>query len=109
MVGKSQPAARSTPPASPRLRRTPWRTGSENWESAPSCVIVIDSSAQPVMMTRMQLAREFLSVDETAALTGLSSATVRRRVADGTFPSILVGRRRLVRADVIERLGKAEQ
>jgi|SRR6187551_2220046 len=35
-------------------------------------------------------------VPQACAATGLSPATVRRRIKDGTLPTVLVGRRRLI-------------
>ncbi len=44
-----------------------------------------------------------LRVDQTAALLNLSEAKVRQMIADGTLPSVTVGRARRVPADALKR------
>ena len=49
--------------------------------------------------------REWLSVEQTAEVLGVSERTVRRRIAAGDLPSRKFGRaRRVHRADVLERV-----
>jgi len=43
----------------------------------------------------------FLSPRELCAVSGLSIATVRRRIADGTFPATRIGRRALVPTSIL--------
>lgn len=51
---------------------------------------------------------QMLSVAQAAERLGISTCTVRRRVADGTLPSKHVGRRVLVPADTIQPVDDAE-
>ena len=44
----------------------------------------------------MTAVKQYLRATEIAALTGLALRTVRRRIADGTFPSTKLGGARLV-------------
>jgi excisionase family DNA binding protein len=48
--------------------------------------------------------REYLRARGIAELLGESERTVRRRIKDGTFPSIKVGGARLVSKDVLLRV-----
>ena len=41
---------------------------------------------------------------EAAALLGIARQTLYARMADGTVPSLILGRRRLIRAAALERL-----
>lgn len=45
-----------------------------------------------------------LSINDVAAVLHVSERTVRRRLADGTIQSTLIGRRRLVHRDAIVEL-----
>jgi excisionase family DNA binding protein len=48
-------------------------------------------------------ARTAFSIDEVSLALGVSRSTLKRRLADGTIPSVKIGRRRLVRADDLRR------
>lgn len=47
-----------------------------------------------------------LSIEAFAQATGLSTRTVRRRIADGTVPAVRVGRRILIPAEALATLGR---
>jgi excisionase family DNA binding protein len=49
-------------------------------------------------------APEYLRAGAIARLSGASVRTVRRRIADGTLPSVKVGGLRLVSRKVLERV-----
>jgi excisionase family DNA binding protein len=49
-------------------------------------------------------APEYLRAGDIARLSGASVRTVRRRIADGTLPSVKVGGLRLVSRKVLERV-----
>ncbi|MCQ4161505.1 helix-turn-helix domain-containing protein [Roseomonas sp. GC11] len=47
-----------------------------------------------------------LSLAEAGRLLGLSSATIRRRINDGSLTSVQIGGRRLVHAAAVEKLAR---
>ena len=49
-----------------------------------------------------------ISIRDFAIASGLSQATVMRRVKDGTFPSTKIGQRRLISYSALERLRLGE-
>jgi excisionase family DNA binding protein len=49
-------------------------------------------------------APDYLRAGDIARLSGASVRTVRRRIADGTLPSVKVGGLRLVSRKVLERM-----
>ena len=55
------------------------------------------------MSTAVRMPARYGSAAEVAALTGLSTKTVRRRVKDGTLRGVKLGRRVLIPLDAIER------
>lgn len=55
-----------------------------------------NSDEKPKQKRKEGLGRKALSVAETAETLGTSEATVWRRIADGTLPTVKVGGRRLV-------------
>ena len=60
-----------------------------------------DSAALPFRLS--------YSIDEAATLTGLSRATLYRRVADGQLKTVRRGRRRLVPAKQLENFLRPEE
>jgi excisionase family DNA binding protein len=48
--------------------------------------------------------RQTADVCEAATLLGCSTETVRRRVRDGTIPSVKIGRKVLISKEVLHRL-----
>jgi excisionase family DNA binding protein len=50
------------------------------------------------------ITRQTADVCEAATLLGCSAETVRRRVRDGTIPSVKIGRKVLISRDVLHRL-----
>jgi excisionase family DNA binding protein len=52
----------------------------------------------------MMTTRQTADVYEAAALLGCSAETVRRRVRDGTIPSVKIGRKVLISKEVLNRL-----
>jgi len=55
----------------------------------------------------MDTTRRFLSKAETLHALGISLPSLNRRLADGSIPSIKLGGRVLVPADVLDRLAAA--
>ena len=49
---------------------------------------------------------QWLSVDEAAAHLGVSVHTVRRRIADGTFPANRIGRLIRISVDALDNPGR---
>lgn len=49
--------------------------------------------------------RRWLSVADVMDMTGLSEATIRRRLADGSLPARKLGRRVLIDSADVDRLG----
>jgi excisionase family DNA binding protein len=54
------------------------------------------------------LGRLVFTVQETSELLGLSTITIYRRLADGSIPSVLIGRRRLVPAAFFQKIEAGE-
>lgn len=50
---------------------------------------------------------EYFTISEFSSISTLSRMTLHRRIADGTIPSIKVGRRRLIPADALNHLLKS--
>jgi excisionase family DNA binding protein len=50
------------------------------------------------------ITRQTADVYEAATLLGCSAETVRRRVRDGTIPSVKIGRKVLISREVLRRL-----
>jgi excisionase family DNA binding protein len=61
------------------------------------------------MSTSLTFERKFFSVDETAAMLGCTSVTIRRWVGNGTLPSIKLGGRRLIAAGTVNNLVQQAQ
>ncbi len=53
------------------------------------------------MSARTTLRPPKLSVEDAAALEGVSTRTIRRRIADGTLPAVRIGPR-LIRIDQVD-------
>lgn len=49
-------------------------------------------------MTTMTIDRRYYSPKEISAITGLSIATISRRIKDGTIPAVRIGHRLLIPA-----------
>jgi excisionase family DNA binding protein len=47
---------------------------------------------------------EAVSIDETCRLTGIGRSKLYQLIADGTLPSLKIGKRRLVRLATVRRL-----
>jgi excisionase family DNA binding protein len=47
---------------------------------------------------------EAVSIDETCRLTGIGRSKLYELIADGTLPSLKIGKRRLVRLSTVRRL-----
>ena len=48
--------------------------------------------------------QKLYELNEVAEFTGLTLGTVRQYVAGGVIPALYLGRKRVVRADVLERI-----
>ncbi|WP_371741646.1 helix-turn-helix domain-containing protein [Novosphingobium sp. 9U] len=71
---------------------------------AKACVIRVSHSTRRRHVQELPGEILAFSIAETARRTSLSKATVWRRVRDGTIPTVMVGKRRLIPAASLRKL-----
>ncbi len=65
----------------------------------------MNSATKPAAQIPVEsVPRKSYTVKETEQITGLSHTTVHGLIKDGKLESVMIGRRRLIRADSLERL-----